>query len=78
MSKCAYDYTLIELLKLPRVDFALGFTQEEVTLQEEDGKAELTIAIVTGQGTEVPFIVEYFTTDGSAQGIHLVNKLRHC
>ena len=46
----------------------LGFTQEQVTVQEGEGTLELTIAVLAGQGTEVPFAVEYFTIDGSAEG----------
>ena len=52
----------------PVIEFVFGFTQSEVTVQETDGTVELTVGVVAGRGTEIPFNVNYFTTDGSAEG----------
>ena len=46
-------------------------------MQEGEGTLDLMIAILAGQGTEVPFAVEYITIDGSAEGKQngLVSKI---
>ena len=53
----------------------LGFARDQRRVQEQGGMVELTIAIQSGRGTEIPFDIEYFTTDGSAKGKLDITKL---
>lgn len=48
-------------------DFSFGFVQNDVKVQENE-ILELSIGVLVGSGTEIPFDIKYFTTDGNALG----------